>query len=261
MKSNIANVVQISFFTVIIIGGTFFFKDEIREKLTGTDNQVIMGKGVDAVPVSKTPQVEVSTNQNPQPSETEKNSEDTAATVSDIRKPSNSLSVPAITIKGETVQERQNAISSSQAFLVDWKNKYNAECTGNEMTSECIIWKNAISKIETTCFLASLSGEEVNKCAKDVIDTAVQGALWSEVEESLSTTTRTTVDQHGIDLAKLPEGKTVKVFKSGPTEEVSWGNETTVTYTRSGKTITIAEVIVYEGNRGISKYTRTVSLE
>jgi hypothetical protein len=71
----------------------------------------------------------------------------------------------------------------------------------------------------------------------------------------------TTIDSYGIDLAKLPEGQTVKVFENGPTEEVSYGNKTTVTYVRTEDNIAITSVIVYDGDRGSTKYIQTVSLK
>lgn len=165
------------------------------------------------------------------------------------------------TLTSESEQTRQEAVDGLKAFLSDWKNKYQTECVGREMDNECVLWKSGIEKIESTCFLDNLSATEITKCREDVFTAVFQAAFWSKVAESSATTTRTTVDHHGVDLAKLPEGKTVKVFENGPTEEVSFGNKTTVTYTRKGKTVTIEDIIVYEGDRGTAKYSQTVTLE
>jgi hypothetical protein len=156
---------------------------------------------------------------------------------------------------------RVAAIEKLQTFLVDWQNKYKTACVGKETNDECVVWIKGIEKLKSDCFQNNLSGAEVTKCGEDILDKAFQSALWSKATEAAIPTTKSTIDSHGIDLAKLPEGQTVKVFKNGPTEEVSYGNETTVTYVRTGDSVTVTEVIVFDGNLGHTQYTQTVSLK
>lgn len=157
---------------------------------------------------------------------------------------------------------RASAVTKVQAQITEWKNTYKSDCVGIETAdSECFILKKGIEKMEITCLQSNLTGAEVTKCGEDILDTAFQSAFWSKASEATTPTTKSTIDSHGTDLAQLPEGQTVKFFKNGPTEEVSYGNETTVTYVRTGDTVKVSEVIVYDGNRGRSSYSRTVSLK
>lgn len=168
---------------------------------------------------------------------------------------------PVATVPATTDTSRVTAVTELQTFLTDWKNSYKTDCAGKEATTECTLWKAGIEKIEATCFQNKLTGAEVTKCGKDVFGATFQAALQAKGSGTTTSTTKSTVDSHGIDLATLPEGQTVKVFKNGPTEEVSYGNEITVTYVRTGDTVKITETIVYDGNNGRSQYTRTVSLK
>lgn len=157
---------------------------------------------------------------------------------------------------------RASAVIELQDFLTDWKGKYKTECTGKEMTNECTIWRAGIQKLETTCFQNELTGAEVTKCGESVLKTAFQSAFWSKAaEQMMSTTTKSTIDGHGVDLARLSEGQTVKVFKTGPTEETPYVNEATVTYIRTGDIVKITEVIVNSRDKGYLSYSRTVSLK
>lgn len=155
---------------------------------------------------------------------------------------------------------RAVAISKIQLFLTDWENKYKTDCKGKETTSECIAWKSAILKMKNTCFQSNLKEEEVNKCGNDIVTEAFLSGVSLKGGGSTSDPLKSNIDSHGTDLSKLPDGKTVKVFKSGPIAEVSYRTVTTVTYVRTGDSISITENIVADDGSGSVQYKSTVTL-
>ena len=237
MKGNTSNIFQILIFLVVIGGGVFLFQNFIQDN--NSDTEMLSTE-----------------------TDTYNDLEETTTNTTETSKTTKIQPVPTAAVENDDVQARQVAVSDLQTLLSDWESTYLAECNGKEETNECVIWKSGIEEIEATCFLDRLPAAEVTRCGKNVLDSSFRTAFWSKAaEEYLATTTKTTIDQYGIDLVKLPEGKTVKVFENRPTEEVSYGNTTTVTYTREGNLVTIKTVIVYEGERGTMDYTRTVPLE
>ncbi len=238
------------FVAVILGGGLFFYNNNYKKSAPAPITTANQNTVAQASSTPETIEQPASTSTSVQPVIQESNTTNTQP-VAKV--------VTTAPIKADSA--RASAVTKLQAFLADWKSKYKTDCTGKEMTNECTIWRAGIQKLETTCFQSNLTGAEVTKCGEDILDTAFQSAFWSKASEATTPTTKSTVDSHGTDLAQLPEGQTVKVFKNGPTEEVSYGNETTVTYVRTGDTVKVTEVIVYDGNRGRSSYSQTVSLK
>lgn len=172
--------------------------------------------------------------------------------------------------KGETSLNAAKSTPAAQVkefklFLVDWENQYKTECADKETTQKCTLWKSGIEKMKNTCLQNKLSDAEIIKCGEDILKEALNSAFFLEVQ-SLNDAMQNpgTIDQFGIDLDKLPQGKTIKVFQNELTGEVQYKkNETTVTYDRSGDSVTISQVTVYDGDRGSGtvKYTNTILLK
>jgi hypothetical protein len=241
------------FVAVILGGGLFFYNNNYKKSApapitTANQNTVVQA--------SSTPEIieqSASTSTSVQPVTQESNTTNTQP-VAKV--------VTTAPVKADPA--RASAVAKLQTFLNDWKSKYKTDCTGKETTDECTIWRASIEKLETTCFQSKLTGSEIDNCGKNILDTAFQSAFWSKASEAMNPTTKSTVDSHGTDLALLPEGQTVKVFKSGPTEESPFWNETTVTYLRTGDTIKISSVNVYDdknGSNGRTSFSQTVSLK
>lgn len=165
-------------------------------------------------------------------------------------------------VKGTLI--RSDAVKKLQSFLIDWKGKYKTDCTGKEMTNECTIWRAGIAKLENTCFESSLTGDGVAKCGENILDTTFQSALWSKVADSeavLASSTKSALDKYEEELAKLPEGKTVKVTNEKSSAEYPHATQTTTTYIRTGKSVEVTRVITVEGQFGQSEYKNTVLLK
>jgi peptidoglycan hydrolase-like protein with peptidoglycan-binding domain len=164
----------------------------------------------------------------------------------------------------KNVVTRPDTIKKLQSFLLDWKGKYETDCTGKEMTNECTIWRASIAKLENTCFESNLTGDGVTKCGENILNTAFQSALWSKVADSeavLASSTKTALDKYNEELAKLPEGKTVKVTSEKATAEYPHATQTTTTYMRTDKSVEVTRVITVEGQSGHLEYKNTVLLK
>lgn len=226
--------------TVTVLGGGIFFYNNNYKKTI-------------PVPVTK-----INMSDTVQASSTAGTNEQPASTSTNVQ----SAAKVDMTTSVSADPARANAVIKVQAQIVEWKNTYKNDCVNKEtVNNECPLLKKGIEKMEALCLQGNLTGSEVIKCGENILGEVLQSALLLKSSGVSTPATKSNVDSHGTDLALLPEGQTVKIFKNGPTDEVSYGNETTVTYTRTGDTVKISEVIVYEGGNGRSSFSRTVSLK
>lgn len=236
---------------VLVGGGLFFYNNNYKKSAPATITTVNQNTVAQASSTVETIEQPASTPTSTQPVTQENNMKNTQPVAKVVA-----------TAPVKVDLARASAVIKLQSFLTDWKSKYKTDCTGKETTNECIIWKAGIKDLETTCFQSKLTGAEVTKCGENILRVSIRDAFLSMVaEQMMSSTTKSTIDGHGIDLALLPEGQTVKVFKTGPTEESPYVNEATVTYIRTGDMVKITEIIVNSREKGYLSYSRTVSLK
>lgn len=138
------------------------------------------------------------------------------------------------------------------AIIKEMETHANTDCK-NVSTKDCTDNKIALEGLKTICAPLK-TNEDMGMCMVAVVmDTAIKS------QTSDASSPKSSIDQHGTDLAKLNEGKTVKVFKNPATSEVPYGNETTVTYDRTGDVVNISTYILYDGGRGHVEYKTTIS--